>query len=155
MANNHYYLDMWTMVWPLETPKRWCPWNWWRRTSYCGATRSDTPTGLNLFPTQPHGTEFPSTTFPDLQSHLEQPTWVIQNWLTIRAPGFLSSIRAVKMKAIQNVRSIRSYFAPVWGTLRVPSCIYCYQPLAALSWEWWLAVSVEYLQSWVQRQHVK
>ena len=56
---------------------------------------------------------FQALLFPDIQTHLEQPTWVIQNWLTIRAPGFLSSIRAVKTKAIQNVRSIRSYFAPV------------------------------------------
>ncbi len=49
---------------------------------------------------------------PDIQTHLEQPTWVIQNWLAIQGPVFMTSIRAVKAKAIQNVRSIRSYFPP-------------------------------------------
>jgi hypothetical protein len=50
--------------------------------------------------------------YPDIQTHLEQPTWVIQNWLAIQGPVFMTSIRAVKAKAIQNVRSIRSYFPP-------------------------------------------
>lgn len=45
--------------------------------------------------------------FPDIQTHLEQPSWVIQTWLTIKGPTFLQSIRNVKAKAIQNVRSIR------------------------------------------------
>ncbi len=62
---------------------------------------------------------FQDLLFPDIQQHLEQPTWVIRNWLTIRAPGFATSIRAATARAIQNVRSIRSYFNPVWETLRV------------------------------------
>ena len=51
--------------------------------------------------------------FPDIRTHLEQPPWVIQNWITINGPVFVASLRSVKSKAIQNVRSIRSYFAPV------------------------------------------
>jgi hypothetical protein len=50
---------------------------------------------------------------PDIRTHLEQPPWVIQNWITINGPVFIASIRNVKAKAIQNVRSIRTYFAPV------------------------------------------
>jgi hypothetical protein len=45
-----------------------------------------------------------SLLFPDIRPHLEQPKWVIHNWLTINGP--------VRAKAIQNVRSIRTYFAP-------------------------------------------
>jgi hypothetical protein len=48
--------------------------------------------------------------FPDIQMHLAQPVWVIQDWLKIRASGFVTSIRTAKTRAIQNVRSIRSYF---------------------------------------------
>ena len=51
--------------------------------------------------------------FPDIRTHLEQPPWVIQNWITINGPVFVASLRNVKTRAIQNVRSIRSYFAPV------------------------------------------
>ena len=51
--------------------------------------------------------------FPDIRTHLEQPPWVIQNWITINGPVFIASMRNVKSRAIQNVRSIRSYFAPV------------------------------------------
>ena len=57
--------------------------------------------------------------YSDIQTHLEQPTWVIQNWLAIQGPGFMTSIRAVTAKAIQNVRSIRSYFTPVTTVLPV------------------------------------
>ena len=51
--------------------------------------------------------------FPDIRTHLEQPPWVIQNWISINGPIFMTSLRTVKARAIQNVRSIRSYFAPV------------------------------------------
>ena len=57
--------------------------------------------------------------YSDIQTHLKQPTWVIQNWLAIQGPGFMTSIRAVTAKAIQNVRSIRSYFTPVTTVLPV------------------------------------
>jgi hypothetical protein len=53
-----------------------------------------------------------SLLFPDIRTHLEQPPWVIQNWITINGPVFMTSVRNVKAKAIQNVRSIRTYFAP-------------------------------------------
>ena len=51
--------------------------------------------------------------FPDIRTHLQQPSWVIQTWLTIKGPTFIQSLRNVKTKAIQNVRSIREYYAPV------------------------------------------
>lgn len=51
--------------------------------------------------------------FPNIRTHLEQPPWVIQNWIAINGPVFMASLRTVKVRAIQNVRSIRSYFAPV------------------------------------------
>ncbi len=57
-----------------------------------------------------------SLLFPDIRTHLEQPPWVIQNWITINGPVFMTSLRTVRTKAIQNVRSIRTYFAPRWGT---------------------------------------
>ena len=53
-----------------------------------------------------------SLLFPDIRHHLEQPPWVIQNWIRINGPVFKTSLRNVKAKAIQNVRSIRTYFAP-------------------------------------------
>jgi hypothetical protein len=53
--------------------------------------------------------------FPDIRTHLEQPSWVIQTWLTIKGPTFIQSLRDVKAKAIQNVRSIREYYAPAQG----------------------------------------
>ena len=58
--------------------------------------------------------------FPYLHTHLEQPMWVIKNWITIKGPTFAQSLRTVKARAILNVRSIRDYFAPHLGcqTLR-------------------------------------
>jgi hypothetical protein len=53
--------------------------------------------------------------FPDIRTHMQQPSWVIQNWLTIKGPTFIQSLRNVKTKAIQNVRSIREYYAPAQG----------------------------------------
>lgn len=53
-----------------------------------------------------------SLLFPDIRHHLEQPPWVIQNWIRINGPVFKTSLRNVKARAIQNVRSIRTYFAP-------------------------------------------
>ena len=49
--------------------------------------------------------------FPDITTHLEQQPWAIQAWLTIRGPTFAQSLRTVKARAIQNVRSIREYYA--------------------------------------------
>ena len=53
-----------------------------------------------------------SLLFSEIRHHLEQPPWVIQNWITINGPVFMASLRTVKAKAIQNVRSIQTYFAP-------------------------------------------
>jgi hypothetical protein len=53
-----------------------------------------------------------SLLLPDINTHLKQPPWVIQKWNTINGPEFMTSLRNVKAKAIQNVRSIRTYFAP-------------------------------------------
>ncbi len=54
-----------------------------------------------------------SLLYPDIRNHLEQPPWVIQNWININGPVFMNSLRTVKTKkAIQNVTSIRMYFAP-------------------------------------------
>ena len=41
--------------------------------------------------------------FSEIQHHLEQPPWVIQNWITINGPVFMAtgSLRTVKAKAIQ------------------------------------------------------
>jgi hypothetical protein len=44
----------------------------------------------------------------DIATHLEESTSVIKNWIAIRGPGFAESLKIVKRKAIQNVRSIRS-----------------------------------------------
>lgn len=51
--------------------------------------------------------------FQDITTHLEQPPSVINSWLIIQGPVFAQSIRRVKARAIQNVRSIREYFADV------------------------------------------
>ena len=50
--------------------------------------------------------------FPYLHTHLEQPMWVIKNWITIKGPTFAQILRTVKARAILSVRSIRDYFAP-------------------------------------------
>jgi hypothetical protein len=42
--------------------------------------------------------------FPDIHTHLEQPSWVIQTMLTIKGPTFMQSLQNVKAKALQNVR---------------------------------------------------
>ena len=49
--------------------------------------------------------------FPDITDHLEQQPWVIKAYFTIRGPTFAQSLRTVKARAIQNVRSIREYYA--------------------------------------------
>lgn len=48
----------------------------------------------------------------DIQTHLQRPTWVNKNWLSIHTPLVQASIRRVRVKAIQGVRSIRTYFGP-------------------------------------------
>ena len=46
----------------------------------------------------------------DIQAHLQQPTWVVKNWLTIYSPLFRTSIIRARTQATRGVRSIRSYF---------------------------------------------
>ena len=49
----------------------------------------------------------------DIRTHLEQLTWVIQNWLTIHGSSyFQASAKKVTTRAIQGVPSIRQYFHP-------------------------------------------
>ena len=48
----------------------------------------------------------------DIQTHLQRPAWVTKNWLAIHVPLVQDSMRRVKTKAIQGVRSIRTYFVP-------------------------------------------
>ena len=43
---------------------------------------------------------------PNIETHLEQSTWAIQNWINIQGPGFAESVKRVKKNAIQNMRSI-------------------------------------------------
>jgi hypothetical protein len=51
--------------------------------------------------------------FTDVQEHMQRPPGVTRNWLNINRPVFQSSLRRAKRQAIQGVRSIQSYFAPV------------------------------------------
>jgi exonuclease III len=46
----------------------------------------------------------------DIQQHLQQPTWVIKNWLTINSPVIQASIKHARTHATRGVRSIRTYF---------------------------------------------
>ncbi len=55
--------------------------------------------------------------YPDVETHMEQSSMgAIKSWMQIRGPGFAESITQVSKKAIQNVRSIRSYFASKQST---------------------------------------
>ena len=50
---------------------------------------------------------------PDIETHMEQSSMVtIKSRMQIRGPGFAESIKQVRKKAIKNVRSIQSCFAP-------------------------------------------
>jgi hypothetical protein len=46
----------------------------------------------------------------DIEQHLQQPNWVIKNWLTVNTSIFQASIRRAKSRATRGVRSIRTYF---------------------------------------------
>jgi hypothetical protein len=49
---------------------------------------------------------------PDVETHMERSSMAaIKSWMQIRGPGFAESVKQVKKKAIQNVRSIRTYFS--------------------------------------------
>jgi hypothetical protein len=49
----------------------------------------------------------------DITDHFARPLWYNKNWLAIHGPLVKQSIKRAKKKAIQGVRSIRQYFAPV------------------------------------------
>ena len=51
--------------------------------------------------------------FDSVEKRYEVPTAVTRNWLATHTGLFSSSMRRVKTKAIQGVRSIRTYFAPI------------------------------------------
>ena len=50
--------------------------------------------------------------FDEVEHHYEVPTAITKNWLRINAGLIRDSMRRVQTKAIQGVRSIRTYFAP-------------------------------------------
>ena len=51
--------------------------------------------------------------FQDVQDHMQRPLGMTRNWLNINRPVFQASLRRAKKRAVQGVRSITSYFAPV------------------------------------------
>ena len=50
--------------------------------------------------------------FDTLEEHMEQPTWVIKNWMAIHVPSIKVSIRRSRFRAITGVRSLQQYFGP-------------------------------------------
>ena len=50
--------------------------------------------------------------FDILEAHMEQPTWVIKNWMAIHVPGIKASIRQAQLRATTGVRSLQQYFGP-------------------------------------------
>jgi hypothetical protein len=46
----------------------------------------------------------------DITDHFNKSVWFNKNWLAIHAPLVTMSLKRVKTRAIQGVRSIRSYF---------------------------------------------
>ena len=51
--------------------------------------------------------------FQDIQDHMQRPLGMTRMWLNINRPVFQASLRRAKKRAVQGVRSIKSYFAPV------------------------------------------
>jgi hypothetical protein len=51
--------------------------------------------------------------FDDVQTHLEKSTHSLQNWFNTYQGLFTDSISKAKRRALDGVRSIRSYFAPI------------------------------------------
>ena len=52
----------------------------------------------------------------DIRTHMQRPTWVTREWITIHAPLFKASLQRARKRAIQGVRSIRTYFGPAGDT---------------------------------------
>ena len=48
----------------------------------------------------------------DITDNFSKPVWYNRNWLAIHAPLAYASLKRAKARAIQGVRSIRSYFKP-------------------------------------------
>ena len=55
-------------------------------------------------------TPLKSLFFPTLQEHLDQPTWVNQNWISIHSALIRDNVKQVTTRAKAGMRSIRSYF---------------------------------------------
>jgi hypothetical protein len=51
--------------------------------------------------------------FANVEQHYEVPTFITKNWLASHTGLIRESLRRVKAKAIQGVRSIRTYFNPI------------------------------------------
>ena len=49
----------------------------------------------------------------DVITHLQRPTWVTRNWITMNTPLIRDSLRRVREQSRQGVRTIQSYFRPV------------------------------------------
>lgn len=49
----------------------------------------------------------------DVMTHLQRPTWVTRNWITMNTPLIRDSLRRVREQSRQGVRTIQSYFRPV------------------------------------------
>ena len=49
--------------------------------------------------------------FDTMEEHLEQPTWVTKNWLSMNSTAMRASIKRARKKAITGVRSLRQYFS--------------------------------------------
>jgi hypothetical protein len=48
--------------------------------------------------------------FDDINDHEKMPPYALQNWLSVHEAVILQSIKSVSRRAIQGVRSIKSYF---------------------------------------------
>jgi hypothetical protein len=49
--------------------------------------------------------------FDTSEDHLEQPTWVTKNWLSMNSTAMRASIKRARKKAITGVRSLQQYFS--------------------------------------------
>ena len=48
--------------------------------------------------------------FPTLQAHMDQPTWVTQNWISLHASLIRDNVKHATARAKAGMRSLRSYF---------------------------------------------
>ena len=51
--------------------------------------------------------------FPTLQDHMDQPTWVNQNWISMHASLIRDNVKQATARAKAGMRSLRSYFGTI------------------------------------------